>query len=144
MSNTDRRCSRLATISSLDVIPLMTAYKSSTSGRVPPVYLCTSASRYTSQQLPPFRVLLVLRILGRTEMRAVHSFALLLILIPTFILAGCGGSGVKFAPKPTGSFNNSSLRGSYAFSFTGANQFGLLSVAGSLQADGNGNFTAGV
>jgi hypothetical protein len=77
-------------------------------------------------------------------MRAVHSLALLLILIPTFILAGCGGSGVKFAPKPTGSFNNSSLRGSYAFSFTGTNQFGFLSVAGSLQADGNGNFTAGV
>jgi hypothetical protein len=77
-------------------------------------------------------------------MRAVHYLVLLLILIPTLILAGCGGSGVKFAPRPNGSFNNSSLRGSYAFSFTGVNQFGFLSVAGSLQADGNGNFTSGV
>ena len=77
-------------------------------------------------------------------MRAVHYLASLLILFPTLILAGCGGSGVKFAPTPNGSFNNSSLKGSYAFSFTGTNQFGFLTVAGTLQADGNGNFTSGV
>jgi hypothetical protein len=77
-------------------------------------------------------------------MRAVHYFALLLILLPTLILAGCGGSGVKFAPNPNGSFSNSSLKGNYAFSFTGTNQFGFLTVAGTLQADGNGNFTSGV
>ena len=77
-------------------------------------------------------------------MRAVHYFALLFILIPAVILSGCGGSGMKFAPTPTGSFNNSSLNGRYAFSFTGSNQFGFVSVAGSLQADGNGNFNSGV
>src|SRR2546421_9728714 len=77
-------------------------------------------------------------------MRAVHYLVFLLIFIPTFILIGCGGSSVKFAPTPNGSFNNSRLKGSYAFSFTGTNQFGFLSVAGSLQADGTGNITAGI
>lgn len=77
-------------------------------------------------------------------MRAVHYLALLLILLPTLVLSGCGGSGVKFAPTPNGSFNNSSLKGNYAFSLIGSNQFGFLAVAGSFQADGNGNITAGL
>lgn len=77
-------------------------------------------------------------------MRAVHYLALILILLPALILSGCGGSGVKFAPTPNGSFNNSSLKGNYAFSLIGTNQFGFLAVAGSFQADGNGNISAGI
>jgi hypothetical protein len=77
-------------------------------------------------------------------MRAVHCLVLCLIVLPTLILSGCGGSGVKFAPTPTGSFNNSSLKGNYAFSLMGTNQFGFLAAAGSFQADGNGNITAGL
>ena len=77
-------------------------------------------------------------------MRAVHYLALSLILLPVLILSGCGGSGVKFAPTPNGSFNNSSLKGNYAFSLIGTNQFGFLAVAGSFQADGNGNITGGI
>lgn len=77
-------------------------------------------------------------------MRAVHCLALSLIVLPTLILSGCGGSDVKFAPTPSGSFNNSSLKGNYAFSLMGTNQFGFLAVAGSFQADGNGNITAGL
>src|SRR2546423_14617507 len=76
-------------------------------------------------------------------MRAIHYLALLLILLPTLMISGCGGSGVKFAPPPNGSFNNSSLKGKYAFSLTGTNQFGFLAAGGSLQADGKRNITAG-
>lgn len=57
-------------------------------------------------------------------------------------LAGCGGA--VFAPPPVGTFSNASLKGAYAFAFTGTNTFGFFSIAGSLQADGNGNITAGV
>ena len=57
-------------------------------------------------------------------------------------LAGCGGA--VFAPPPVGTFSNASLKGAYAFAFTGTNSFGFFSIAGSLQADGNGNITAGV
>jgi hypothetical protein len=77
-------------------------------------------------------------------MRAVHCLVLSLIVLPTLILSGCGGSGVKFAPTPSGSFTNSSLKGNYAFSLMGTNQFGFLAVAGTFQADGNGNITAGL
>jgi len=62
------------------------------------------------------------------------------------VLAGCGsgGSSPKFALPPTGSFTNASLSGTYAFSVSGSNQAGFLALAGSLQADGNGNITSGV
>jgi hypothetical protein len=41
-------------------------------------------------------------------------------------------------------FSNASLRGSYAFAVSGSNATGLFAVAGSFQADGNGNLTSGV
>ena len=61
-------------------------------------------------------------------------------------LTGCGGSSDVFSPPPppNAQFSNASLKGTYAFAFSGTNSFGFFSVAGSLQADGNGNITAGV
>jgi len=66
-----------------------------------------------------------------------------LVLIFFLVLAGCGGSGAGTAGPINGSFNNSSLTGSFAFSFTGSNQFGFLAVAGSFQANGSGTITGG-
>jgi hypothetical protein len=72
---------------------------------------------------------------------------ILLILTALLTLAGCGSSGPGFtkpAPAPTGPFSNAALSGTYAFSATGTNTFGFFTVAGSLQADGNGHITAGM
>lgn len=69
--------------------------------------------------------------------------SLSLVLFFLIILIGCGGSGGGTAGPINGSFSNSSLSGSYAFSFTGVNQFGLISVAGSFQANGSGSITGG-
>ena len=66
--------------------------------------------------------------------------------LPVFLflllLTGCGGGGGAAGPI-NGPFNNSSLSGSYAFAFTGVNQFGFLAVAGTFQANGSGNITGG-
>ena len=51
------------------------------------------------------------------------------------------GSGTAAA---TITFSNASLQGSYAFAFTGNDLNGFFSLAGSFQADGNGNIPAGV
>ncbi|HEY6253031.1 MAG TPA: hypothetical protein VI685_23985 [Candidatus Angelobacter sp.] len=58
-------------------------------------------------------------------------------------LNGCGVSGGGSAGPINGPFSNSSLSGSFAFSFTGVNQFGFLAVAGSFQANGSGSITGG-
>lgn len=73
-------------------------------------------------------------------------FALSSTLLFVFALTGCGGfvGGGGSAPPINGPFNNSSLSGSYAFSFTGVNQFGFLAVAGTFQANGSGTITGGV
>ena len=70
-------------------------------------------------------------------------FGLSSILLAVIALAGCGGSGAGTAGPINGPFSNSSLSGSYAFSFTGVNQFGFLAVAGSFQANGSGMITGG-
>lgn len=57
-------------------------------------------------------------------------------------LVGCGGSSV-LAPRPTGGFTNANLSGMYSFLITGTNTGGFFSIAGSVQADGNGNITSG-
>lgn len=79
-------------------------------------------------------------------MSARNLAAVVVISSALLILAGCGGgsSSAQLAPPPTGSFTNASLSGMYAFSVTGTNQNGFLTVAGSLQADGSGNITSGV
>ncbi len=72
----------------------------------------------------------------------------ILILAATLGLVSCGGSSSggppRFAPPPTGSFSNASLNGSYAFTISGTNLGGFFTIAGSLQADGNGNITGGL
>ncbi len=65
-------------------------------------------------------------------------------LVVLLSLAGCGGGGVALAPPPTsGGYSNASLQGSYAFAFSGNNNFGFFSMAGSLTADGKGNISSG-
>ncbi|HKD15136.1 MAG TPA: hypothetical protein VKE71_11450, partial [Candidatus Angelobacter sp.] len=70
-------------------------------------------------------------------------YALSSILFFLIALIGCGGSGGGSAGPINGPFNNSSLNGTYAFSFTGVNTFGFLAVAGSFQANGSGALTGG-
>jgi len=70
-------------------------------------------------------------------------FELSLIVLFLLALTGCGGSGNGGAGPINGPFSNSSLSGSYAFSFTGVNQFGFLAVAGTFQANGSGTITSG-
>lgn len=67
----------------------------------------------------------------------------LLVLGALAGMIGCGGNSIVTAPPPSGGFSNASLKGSYAFSLTGNNNFGFFTIAGSLQADGNGNITGG-
>src|SRR5215467_152579 len=60
-----------------------------------------------------------------------------------FFLAGCGGNGVSTTnPQNTG-FTNSSLNGTYVFAVSGTNAGGFFTVAGTLQANGNGSITGG-
>jgi len=68
---------------------------------------------------------------------AVSSFAL---------LAGCGSSSGGAPINPQG-FSNSSLSGTYVFSFSGTdvtnNNVSFFAVVGALVADGKGNFSSG-
>jgi hypothetical protein len=77
-------------------------------------------------------------------MLASKRFPLSFLLITTtlIVLAGCGGGASR--PTPTGGFNNTSLTGTYAFSFAGTDANGFFAVAGSLQANGSGQITGGV
>lgn len=64
------------------------------------------------------------------------------------VLAGCGGVGINVATAPPGgSFSNSSLNGTYVFSFSGYDigygNGSSFAVVGSLTADGSGDFTGG-
>ena len=63
--------------------------------------------------------------------------------IVIFFLTGCGGSNSLSFPPPQGGFTNANLTGAFAFSYTGTDG-GFLAVAGSFQADGNGNITSGM
>lgn len=65
------------------------------------------------------------------------------VLLFVMVLSGCGGGGGGTSGPINGPFSNSSLNGSYAFSFSGVNQFGFLAVAGSFQANGSGTITGG-
>ncbi|HLJ26992.1 MAG TPA: hypothetical protein VKY85_09820 [Candidatus Angelobacter sp.] len=65
------------------------------------------------------------------------------MLLSLVVLTGCGSMTSGGAGPINGSFNNSSLSGSYTISFTGANQNGFLAVAGSFQANGSGTITGG-
>src|SRR3989475_5668247 len=65
-------------------------------------------------------------------------------LLLALTIAACGGSGSFTPPPPPGNgpFSNASLSGSYAFTMTGNDANGFFFMrAGSLVADGKGNFT---
>jgi len=59
------------------------------------------------------------------------------------ILAGCGGGSSLSFPPPQGGFTNADLNGPFAFSYSGSDGGGFLTVAGSFQADGAGHITSG-
>ena len=71
------------------------------------------------------------------------------LIISTCLLmlavCGCGGGSqpTPGPPQVTGPFSNASVRGNYAFSFSGASTSGFFAVAGSFQANGAGNLTSG-
>src|SRR5713101_8030351 len=64
-------------------------------------------------------------------------------LLLALTMAACGGSGSFTPPPPPGNgpFSNASLTGNYAFTMTGVDSGGFFMRAGSLVADGKGNFT---
>src|SRR5712692_10330014 len=65
-------------------------------------------------------------------------------LLLALTMAACGGSGSFTPPPPPGNgpFSNASLSGSYAFTMTGNDANGFFFMrAGSLVADGKGNFS---
>jgi hypothetical protein len=64
-------------------------------------------------------------------------------VIALVAIAGCGGSNSVNFPPPQGSFTNTNLNGPFAFSYTGSDAGGFLSVAGSFVADGAGHITSG-
>jgi hypothetical protein len=77
-------------------------------------------------------------------MTSLYRFTTVLMLALAVALTGCGSStSVSFA-NPSGSFTNASLNGTYAFSVRGQNTFGFFAIAGSFQANGNGNLILGV
>ncbi len=63
------------------------------------------------------------------------------------VLAVCGGNGMtKIVPPPSGSFSNSNLNGTYAFSIVGSvnNSFSdFIAIAGAFTANGSGAITGG-
>jgi hypothetical protein len=63
-------------------------------------------------------------------------------LIAILFMAGCGGGVSTTGPAPAG-FTNASFKGTYAFAISGQNSGGFFTVAGSIQANGNGAITAG-
>ena len=70
-------------------------------------------------------------------------FAALIGISSLFLTAGCGSSTGLAHINPIG-FSNSSLSGTYVFSSQGSDSSGfLLTMAGAVTADGNGNIKGG-
>jgi hypothetical protein len=67
----------------------------------------------------------------------------LAITIVLVAISGCGGGSRVNFPPPVGPFTNANLSGPFAFSYTGSDASGFLTVAGSFVADGAGNITSG-
>jgi hypothetical protein len=77
-------------------------------------------------------------------MRASQRFPFFVAtIIALIVISGCGGGSSLSFPTPQGTFTNANLNGPFAFSYTGSDAGGFLAVAGSFQADGNGNITSG-
>ena len=76
-----------------------------------------------------------------------HRLVIVIASFFSLLAIGCGGGklqGVNPTPTPiTGPFSNASLSGPYAFVFSGTGASGFFAVAGSFQANGNGNLVSG-
>ena len=76
-----------------------------------------------------------------------NGFVLLMTIIVTIALTGCGGSSNQPLPPPGGGFSNSNLNGTYVVSFSGydiGNGYGsFFSVLGNITANGTGDITGG-
>src|SRR5215813_13028981 len=77
-----------------------------------------------------------------------NKFVLLLVTVGLAGLAGCGSSSNQAVTPAGGAFTNSNLNGTYVFSFSGSDDTqgfqSFFAVAGTLTANGNGGFTAGM
>jgi hypothetical protein len=77
-------------------------------------------------------------------MSSSNRLVLPIILSALAIMAGCSSSSNTATPPPSGKFSISNVNGSYAFSTIGTDSAGApFSLAGSLQANGNGSITGG-
>jgi hypothetical protein len=74
--------------------------------------------------------------------RKIHVVLFVVASCLAFFLVGCGG-GASTTPAANAGFSNSSLNGTYVFAISGTNG-SFFSIAGTLQANGNGTITAGV
>ena len=72
-----------------------------------------------------------------------HKTKLLLGVTLAFLLAAVACGGGTTVINPTGTFNNSSLSGTYVYSFAGTDTNGDYREAGVFTADANGNITTG-
>lgn len=67
-----------------------------------------------------------------------------IIFLALAFLEGCSSSSNPATPPPSGTFSNSNLKGSYAFSAFGTDAVGApFSLGGILQANGSGGITGG-
>jgi hypothetical protein len=75
-----------------------------------------------------------------------HRLLLPFTLSALIFLAACGDNNRAPSPPPNGGFTNADLSGTYVFTSTGSDSAlgGLLTMAGTFSADGNGNITTGV
>lgn len=76
-----------------------------------------------------------------------NKIALSVLTLALVTLMGCGSSSNQASAPPGGAFSNSNLNGTYILSFSGydisSSNGSFFVLAGSLTADGNGNFTGG-
>jgi hypothetical protein len=80
-----------------------------------------------------------------TQKWTTKKFFVLGVLLLAGFAAACGGGSNVTPPPPVGGFSNASLSGTYAFTASGEDSNGgPIFVAGSFQADGAGNISAGI
>ena len=76
-----------------------------------------------------------------------NRIILLTVSISLAALVGCGSSMNQAVAPPSGAFSNSSLSGTYVFSFSGydvgSSNGSFFAAVGSVTANGNGSFTGG-
>ncbi len=80
------------------------------------------------------------------NLAAMKRLLVVFTLVLIVALAGCGGGSSgsnQFGGPPGAGFTNASFSGAYAFKITATNAGGFFTIAGTLQANGNGAITSG-